>query len=242
MITQSLTRIGALLDTPVQYSSSIASVALNAEYAGVPDIFLRPNRNASGSSIYTLVQSLRDIVALPITVEFDSASVEQARDCIKAGADRIVVSTSALVEPDILSRLSNEVGRRSVVIGIETKRIRGREMIVTPQGASTGLPVFGWLGRAFQLGADGILLRGEEAQDAELLFQIANEFPASVAVAAGSVSPSRCVALADAGCNEIYVNVSGNTSATTVREWSACMNSYTSALPGEEASSVRSCI
>ena len=81
MITQSLTRIGALLDTPAQYASSIAKVALNAEYAGVPDIFLRPNPNASGSSICTLVQSLRDIVALPITVEFDSASVEQARDC-----------------------------------------------------------------------------------------------------------------------------------------------------------------
>ena len=237
MISNVCTRIGALIDASEIESVSIDEFARNAEQAGIPDIFIRLNQNIRYQSALDLIRSLRSSVALPVTVEFDSASVEEACGCIESGADRIVVSTSALCDPSVISRISNEVGRASVVVAVDSKRMQGRNVVLTSEGTPTGLPVLGWLGRAFQMGADGIVLRGDGSRDTQLISQIAQEFPASLATTIESASPRWCSVLARAGCSEIYVNTVGKSPVATVGEWKECMDMYAAALPGEEVAS-----
>jgi hypothetical protein len=237
MTSQGFTRIGGLLCFSEENVENIQDCARYAEQVGVPDIFIRPDAGMSCGSIVDAIRAVRNAAALPITVEFDSASVSQAYACVEAGADRIVISTSALCDPYILRRLADQIGRSAVGIAVDIQRIDGRNTLLTSSGLPTGLPPLSWLGRAFQLGADGILLRGEGSENTKLISLISREFPATLGTTVESISPRWCATLAHSGCSEIHVNV-GIENIQRLDQWNTCIDRYLAALPSEEISTV----
>jgi cyclase len=59
---------------------------------------------------------------LPIGAGGGIKSVEDGRKCFKAGADKIVVNTAAILNPSIIKTLSDEFGAQSVVVSLDVKR------------------------------------------------------------------------------------------------------------------------
>lgn len=59
---------------------------------------------------------------LPITAGGGIKSIDDARICFKAGADKIVVNTHAILNPSLVSELSQEFGSQSVVVSIDVMK------------------------------------------------------------------------------------------------------------------------
>jgi cyclase len=59
---------------------------------------------------------------LPLAVGGGISTVEQALACIGAGADKVILNTSALKDPKIIPALANVIGSSSVLISLDVKR------------------------------------------------------------------------------------------------------------------------
>lgn len=59
---------------------------------------------------------------LPISVGGGIKSVKDALKCFEAGADKIVVNTSALLNPFLIREMADEFGSQSVVVSVDVMR------------------------------------------------------------------------------------------------------------------------
>ena len=107
-----------------------------------------------------LVKEISKKVFLPITVCGGIRSVEDARNIINNGADKIAVNTAAVKNHNLISELAYEFGSQSVILSIEAKKIAPMKWeVYTNSGRDkTGLDVEEWVKKGIQLGAGSILL------------------------------------------------------------------------------------
>ena len=107
-----------------------------------------------------IVERTAQNVFVPITVGGGVRSVEDARQLLRSGADKIAVNTAATKRPELICELANTFGSQAVVVSIEAKR-RSEvhwEALTDCGRERTGLDVAEWAEKVAQLGAGEILL------------------------------------------------------------------------------------
>ena len=99
-------------------------------------------------------------VFVPITVGGGIRSVDDARDILRCGADKVAINTAATKDPKLLSDVAQRFGSQCLVLSIEAKRQGDGEWeVYTDNGREhTGLDVIEWAARGAELGAGEILL------------------------------------------------------------------------------------
>ena len=112
------------------------------------------------NSLTDIVKRTTENVFIPITIGGGVRSVEDARNLLCAGADKIAINTAAVRNPELLSEMANQFGAQCVVLSIEAKRTQaGNWEAYTDNGREhTGLDVIDWVKRGVELGAGEILL------------------------------------------------------------------------------------
>lgn len=78
----------------------------------------RQNRLIDGNLINALIRRTR----LPIAVGGGIKTVEDGRKCFRAGADKIVINTHAVLNEELVSSLAEEFGRQAVVVSVDVRR------------------------------------------------------------------------------------------------------------------------
>ncbi|WP_417688482.1 imidazole glycerol phosphate synthase subunit HisF [Pseudidiomarina sp.] len=66
------------------------------------------------------VERIARRIDIPFTVAGGISSIEQARELLAMGADKISVNSPALREPELINRLVDEFGQQCIVIGIDS--------------------------------------------------------------------------------------------------------------------------
>lgn len=97
---------------------------------------------------------------MPLTVGGGIKTVEQAREIIRSGADKISINTAAVENPQLIEDLSKEFGAQCVVVSIDCKKNPdGTTSVYTHSGKKkTDLDPIQWAKGAEQRGAGEILL------------------------------------------------------------------------------------
>ncbi len=107
----------------------------------------------------TLVRQIARHLNLPFTVGGGISHVEDARQLIHAGADKISVNTAAVQSPALITELAREFGSQCIVVAIDAGFIDGQWRVFTHGGRRvTSLPVVTWAREVAQRGAGEILL------------------------------------------------------------------------------------
>jgi cyclase len=113
------------------------------------------------NNLTEIIRRISNDIFIPITVGGGIRSVENAREILRAGADKVAVNTAAVQRPELITELARTFGSQCVVLGIEAKRVGGaaRWEAYTNNGRDhTELEVVSWARRAVELGAGEILL------------------------------------------------------------------------------------
>jgi cyclase len=100
-------------------------------------------------------------VFVPLTVGGGIRSVTDARDVLRAGADRVALNTAAVRDPAVLARVARRFGRQCVVLSVDARARpdgRGWEVVVQGGREPTGLDAVEWAARGAELGAGEVLL------------------------------------------------------------------------------------
>ncbi len=103
---------------------------------------------------------------MPLTVGGGLRTVENIRDMLNAGADKVSLNTAAVNNPELVRESSLKFGNQCIVVAIDAKRIAGEERweVFTHGGRKpTGLDAVEWAQKVVSLGAGEILLTSMDA-------------------------------------------------------------------------------
>ena len=115
----------------------------------------------SRSIILDLVRKVAETVFIPFTVGGGIRTVEDFRDILREGADKISINSSAIKNPDLICQAADRFGSQCVVVAIDAKRRpdgTGWEVYLNGGRVNTGLDAVTWAQKACSLGAGEILL------------------------------------------------------------------------------------
>jgi len=125
-------------------------------------------------TIKDLVRKVAQVIDIPFTVGGGVKSLEDARNILLNGADKVGINTGAIKNPQVISELMKLFGRQCVVVAIDAKRnhdIQKDKNIFSENGKqfwfevfiyggkeATGIDAIEWAKNAEKLGAGEILL------------------------------------------------------------------------------------
>jgi cyclase len=140
---------------------------------------------------------------IPLTVGGGVRSVDDMRDVLRAGADKVSLNTAAVADPDLIARCAARFGRQAVVVAIDARRRPARdgwEVVVRGGRESTGLDAVPWAERAVELGAGELLVTSidrdgtRSGYDTALLRAISDRVPVPLIASGGAAGPADFVA------------------------------------------------
>ncbi|MFT5824347.1 MAG: cyclase [Crocinitomix sp.] len=106
----------------------------------------------------TLVKKIAKNIRIPFTVGGGISSVDQARQVLRAGADKIAINSAALNRPNLITDLSNQFGLQCIVVAIDAKLSNGEWFVYKTGGKiKTEWKLFDWAKKVVELGAGEIL-------------------------------------------------------------------------------------
>lgn len=110
---------------------------------------------------------------VPLTVGGGIRKVQDMREALNAGADKVSVNSAAVANPDIISECAENFGRQCVVVAIDGKRVGDHWEVFTHGGTrSAGIDAVEWAQRAQDLGAGEILLTSMDADGVKTGYDI----------------------------------------------------------------------
>ena len=123
---------------------------------------------ASHEGRETIVDVVRRTAAesfMPLTVGGGVRTVDDYRKLLLAGADKVSVNSSAVSDPDLLSRAASRFGSQCVVLAIDARRnAQGKFEVFTHGGRTpTGIDAIAWAKDGANRGAGEILLTSMDA-------------------------------------------------------------------------------
>ena len=110
--------------------------------------------------LFDIVRAVAEECFIPLTVGGGIKTVEQAREILQLGADKVTVNTAAVERPELIAEIAKKFGRSTVVVSIDYKRnaTGANEVFVERGTRPTGLDPVAWAKEADARGAGEILL------------------------------------------------------------------------------------
>jgi|TARA_B100001971_G_C18250658_1_gene577922 cyclase len=183
---------------------------VNLQYAGDPvELAKRYNEQGADELVFlditasyekrkTMVEVVRNVakqIFIPFTVGGGIRNLEDMRNLLNAGADKISINTTAVKNPDLIKQAAEMFGSQCVVIAIDAKRTNEKwEVFIKGGREATGIDAVEWAKKVQKLGAGEILLTSmdsdgtKEGYDLELIKIISENVNISVIASGGAGS------------------------------------------------------
>jgi len=150
-----------------------------------------------------VVERTANQVFIPLTVGGGLRTVEDIRQMLEAGADKVSINTAAVLDPTFIARSAERFGSQCIVLGMDAMRVSGgsipRWQVFTHTGANGGRATDNdaveWAVQAVELGAGEIVINSIDADgtkagyDLELLRTISEAVTVPVVASGGAGTP-----------------------------------------------------
>jgi len=109
--------------------------------------------------ILDIIESVAKQIFIPLTVGGGVRSVNDVRRLLNAGADKVSINTSAILNPELVKESSARFGSQCIVVAIDAKRVDDHWEVFTHGGRNkTGLDALEWAKKMVDYGAGELLL------------------------------------------------------------------------------------
>ena len=124
-------------------------------------------------TIIDVVERVAHEVFMPLTVGGGIKTIDDIRETLRAGADKVTVNTTAVEKPEFVRESSDIFGSQCICVAIDAKR-RGDGFEVYTYGGRkpTGVDAIEWAKRVEELGAGEILLTSMDRDGTKIGFDI----------------------------------------------------------------------
>lgn len=122
--------------------------------------------NQGRKTMIDVVKRTAEKVFIPLTVGGGISDLEDFKNILRAGADKVSINSAAIKNPNLIKEASDKFGSQCVVVAVDAK-IRddktGWNVFINGGRIDTGLDALEWVKRAEKLGAGEILLTSMDA-------------------------------------------------------------------------------
>ena len=106
-----------------------------------------------------VVERVAKKVFMPFTVGGGVRTLEDIRDLLNAGCDKVSINTQAIKRPDFVKEASSKFGTQCIVVAIDAKKKQDTwEIYINGGRDATGIDAIEWARKVESLGAGEILL------------------------------------------------------------------------------------
>ena len=123
--------------------------------------------------ILDIIESVAKEIFIPLTVGGGVRSADDVRRLLNAGADKISINTSAILNPKLVAEASSRFGSQCIVVAIDAKKVGDHWEVFTHGGRNpTGLDAVEWAKKMVNLGAGELLLTSMDRDGTKVGFDI----------------------------------------------------------------------
>ena len=148
------------------------------------------NRKVSLNFIQKVVKN----IDIPLSVGGGVRTIEDFKEILEKGTDKVSINSAAVKTPELIREVSESFGSKTVVVGIDIKKItKGKWSVFTNGGrVDTGLDALDWAIEAVKLGAGELVINSidgdgmKEGYDIELLKAITSNVDVPVIASGGA--------------------------------------------------------
>ena len=161
-------------------------------------VFLDITATSDGrATVADVVERTAEQVFVPLTVGGGIRTLEDFRQLLRAGADKISVNSAAVKDPGLISRAAERFGSQCVVLAIDARRRPegSYEVVVAGGRTPTGLDAVEWARRGEVLGAGEILLTSMDTDGTKAGFDLEMTRAVTQAVSIPVIASGGCGSL-----------------------------------------------
>ena len=146
--------VGSILDLAEKYSDDGADEL----------VFYDISASTKGAIVNRdWVSRIAEVINIPFCVAGGIKTLDDAKEILNLGADKISINTPALDNPKLIKQLSNEFGSQCVVIGMDIKIIDNEAYLFAKTGSektvySTDILATDWMVKVQELGAGEVVI------------------------------------------------------------------------------------
>lgn len=127
------------------------------------------------ATMIDVVRRTAEKVFIPLTVGGGIKTLEDFKEILRAGADKISVNSAAIRNPEFIQEAAKKFGSQCVVVAIDGKKREddsGWNVFINGGRIDTGLDVLEWAKKVEELGAGEILLTSMDADGTKAGYDI----------------------------------------------------------------------
>lgn len=150
------------------------------------------------NTMIDVVKRTAEKVFIPLTVGGGIRTLEDFKEILRAGADKISVNSAAIRDPELVKRAAERFGSQCVVVAIDGRKREdgsGWNVVINGGRIDTGLNALEWVKKVEGLGAGEILLTSMDADGTKNGYDI--EFTKAV------VEACNIPVIASGGCGKL---------------------------------------
>ena len=124
-------------------------------------VLLDISASAEGrATMIEVVEKTAEQIFIPFTVGGGLRNIEDIKNLLRAGADKVSLNTAAIQKPELIEQAAHIFGSQCIVVAIDARKVgEGRWEVYTCGGRTpTGLDALEWACKVERLGAGEILL------------------------------------------------------------------------------------
>ena len=124
-------------------------------------------------TILDVIEGVAREVFMPLTAGGGIRGLQDIRDVLLAGADKVTINTAAIERPEIIREASDMFGSQCICIAIDAKWSASGPEVYTYGGRKpTGVEAIGWAKKVEELGAGEILLTSMDRDGTKIGYDI----------------------------------------------------------------------
>ncbi|HUT70874.1 MAG TPA: imidazole glycerol phosphate synthase subunit HisF [Desulfatiglandales bacterium] len=126
-----------------------------------------------------VVRRVADEIFIPFSVGGGIRTIEDMRDVLLAGAEKVSVNTAAVLNPTIIAEGASAFGSQCIVLGVDVKKVQptttipsGYEIVIHGGRTFTGMDALAWIQEAEELGAGEVCLNSMDADGTQKGYEL----------------------------------------------------------------------
>jgi imidazole glycerol-phosphate synthase subunit HisF len=150
------------------------------------------------NSLQDIITKVAREIFIPLTVGGGLRSIDDIKEVLRAGADKVAINTAGIKDPDFIKKASREFGSSTIVVAVEAiKEPDGRHLVYTDNAREyTGVVLEDWVQLIQEKGAGEIVLTSVDREgtgdgvDEELIKKISDNVSVPLIIHGGVGSPN----------------------------------------------------
>ena len=111
-----------------------------------------------------LINDFAENLNIPFSVGGGINTLSDASKCFRAGAEKIVLGTSSITNPNLITEIADVFGNQAIIVAIDFHRTSGNEIVINSGTKAIEFDVFKFISGLDKLGAGEILIQSVERE------------------------------------------------------------------------------